>query len=195
MSQFVGAEMMATEVGHHPRGRWRRSPSSPTSGRSRPGPKAGSSGRSLPLNGSRPRRRARVSPNLDKIRSLKTLTPDGRITAACASQISDGSAALLIAGEQAMKDARPHASGAHPPHQRARRRSDHDAVGADPGHQAGLREDRHDARRHRSRRDQRGVRPGRAGVDEGDRASTTPRSTSTAARSPSGIRSAPPVAG
>ena len=43
-------------------------------------------------------------PNWDKIRSLKTLTPDGQITAACASQISDGSAALLIAGEQAMKD-------------------------------------------------------------------------------------------
>jgi acetyl-CoA C-acetyltransferase len=43
-------------------------------------------------------------PDLDKIRSLKTLTPDGRITAACASQISDGSAALLIAGEQAIKD-------------------------------------------------------------------------------------------
>ena len=43
-------------------------------------------------------------PNWDKIRSLKTLTPDGQITAACASQISDGSAALLIAGEQALKD-------------------------------------------------------------------------------------------
>lgn len=43
-------------------------------------------------------------PNWDKIRSLKTLTPEGQITAACASQISDGSAALLIAGEQAVKD-------------------------------------------------------------------------------------------
>ena len=43
-------------------------------------------------------------PDMDKIRSLATLTPDGRITAACASQISDGSAALLIAGEQAIKD-------------------------------------------------------------------------------------------
>jgi acetyl-CoA C-acetyltransferase len=43
-------------------------------------------------------------PNWDKIRSLKTLTPDGRITAAVASQISDGAAALLIAGEQAIKD-------------------------------------------------------------------------------------------
>ena len=43
-------------------------------------------------------------PNWDKIRSLPTLTPDGRITAACASQLSDASAALLIAGEQALKD-------------------------------------------------------------------------------------------
>ena len=41
-------------------------------------------------------------PNWDKIRSLPTLTPTGRITAACASQISDGAAALLIAGEEAV---------------------------------------------------------------------------------------------
>ncbi|HEY5874006.1 MAG TPA: acetyl-CoA C-acetyltransferase [Ilumatobacteraceae bacterium] len=42
-------------------------------------------------------------PNWDKIRSLPTLAPGGRVTAACASQISDGSAALLIVGEQALK--------------------------------------------------------------------------------------------
>jgi acetyl-CoA C-acetyltransferase len=41
-------------------------------------------------------------PNWDKIRSLPTLTEGGRITAAVASQISDGSAALLIANEQAV---------------------------------------------------------------------------------------------
>jgi acetyl-CoA C-acetyltransferase len=41
-------------------------------------------------------------PNWDKIRSLATLTPGGRITAACASQISDGAAALLIVSEQAL---------------------------------------------------------------------------------------------
>ena len=35
----------------------------------------------------------------DKIRSLPTLTEGGRVTAACASQISDASAALLIANE------------------------------------------------------------------------------------------------
>jgi acetyl-CoA C-acetyltransferase len=43
-------------------------------------------------------------PNLEKIRSLQPLTPGGQLTAALASQISDGSASLLIAGEQAVKD-------------------------------------------------------------------------------------------
>ncbi|MFJ6015158.1 hypothetical protein [Streptomyces sp. NPDC092952] len=35
---------------------------------------------------------------------MKTLTPDGRITAATASQISDGAAALLIASEEAVRE-------------------------------------------------------------------------------------------
>jgi len=43
-------------------------------------------------------------PDWDKIRSLKPLRPEGRLTAAVASQISDGSAALLVASEQAVKD-------------------------------------------------------------------------------------------
>jgi acetyl-CoA C-acetyltransferase len=43
-------------------------------------------------------------PNLEKIRSLQPLTPGGQLTAALASQISDGSAALLVAGEQAVRD-------------------------------------------------------------------------------------------
>jgi len=43
-------------------------------------------------------------PNWEKIRSLPTLIEGGRITAAVSSQISDASAALLIAGEQAVKD-------------------------------------------------------------------------------------------
>jgi acetyl-CoA C-acetyltransferase len=42
-------------------------------------------------------------PNLDKIRSLPTLTPDGKLTAAVASQISDGSAAMLIMNERAVE--------------------------------------------------------------------------------------------
>ncbi len=43
-------------------------------------------------------------PNLEKIRSLSTLTPGGRITAAVASQISDASAAVLVVSEQGLKD-------------------------------------------------------------------------------------------
>jgi len=42
-------------------------------------------------------------PNWEKIRSLQTLTAGGRVTAACASQISDAAAAMLIAGEDAVK--------------------------------------------------------------------------------------------
>jgi acetyl-CoA C-acetyltransferase len=43
-------------------------------------------------------------PNWEKIRSLQPLAEGGRVTAAVASQISDGSAALLICSEQALKD-------------------------------------------------------------------------------------------
>ncbi len=43
-------------------------------------------------------------PNWEKIRSLPPLVEGGRLTAACASQISDASAAMLIASEQAVKD-------------------------------------------------------------------------------------------
>ena len=42
-------------------------------------------------------------PNLDKIRSLPTLVEGGRLTAAVSSQISDASAALLIASEDAVR--------------------------------------------------------------------------------------------
>ena len=42
-------------------------------------------------------------PNIEKIRSLKPLTEGGRLTAAVASQISDGAAAMLIASERAVE--------------------------------------------------------------------------------------------
>jgi acetyl-CoA C-acetyltransferase len=42
-------------------------------------------------------------PNWEKIRSLPTLTEGGRVTAACASQISDASAALLIVNDRALE--------------------------------------------------------------------------------------------
>ena len=42
--------------------------------------------------------------SIDKMQSLAPLEEGGRITAALASQISDGSAAMLVASEQAVKD-------------------------------------------------------------------------------------------
>ena len=42
-------------------------------------------------------------PDVEKIRSLRTLVEGGRLTAAVSSQISDASAALLIANEAALK--------------------------------------------------------------------------------------------
>ena len=43
-------------------------------------------------------------PDWDKIRSLPTLAEGGRVTAACASQISDASAALLVVNERGLAD-------------------------------------------------------------------------------------------
>jgi acetyl-CoA C-acetyltransferase len=42
-------------------------------------------------------------PNLEKIRSLPTLVEGGRLTAAVSSQISDASAAMLIASDNAVR--------------------------------------------------------------------------------------------
>ncbi|GHE59255.1 acetyl-CoA acetyltransferase [Streptomyces longispororuber] len=41
---------------------------------------------------------------LEKMAALKPVLDGGRITAACSSQVSDGAAALLIAGERAVRD-------------------------------------------------------------------------------------------
>ena len=43
-------------------------------------------------------------PDWDKIRSLPPLTAGGRVTAACSSQISDASAALLVVNERGLAD-------------------------------------------------------------------------------------------
>ncbi|MEV8409710.1 acetyl-CoA C-acetyltransferase [Streptomyces niveus] len=45
----------------------------------------------------------RADTTLEKMAGLKTLTKDGRLTAAVSSQISDGAAALLIASEAAVR--------------------------------------------------------------------------------------------
>ena len=41
---------------------------------------------------------------LEKMATLKPLAPDGRLTAAASSQISDGAAAILVASERAVKE-------------------------------------------------------------------------------------------
>ncbi|NKQ54214.1 acetyl-CoA C-acetyltransferase [Amycolatopsis sp. K13G38] len=46
----------------------------------------------------------RVDTSLEKMAQLKTLVPGGRLTAAVSSQISDASAALLIASERAVRE-------------------------------------------------------------------------------------------
>jgi acetyl-CoA C-acetyltransferase len=43
-------------------------------------------------------------PNWEKIRSLPVLREGGRVTAACASQISDASAAVLVVNERGLRD-------------------------------------------------------------------------------------------
>jgi acetyl-CoA C-acetyltransferase len=124
--------------------------------------------------------------------SLRTLVEGGRLTAAVASQISDASAAMLIASEQAVKDHGLNPAGPHPPHERARRRSDLHAHRPDPGHPLRPREDGHVDRRHRPVE----INEAFASVVLAWQRSSTPtwrRSTSTAAPSPSATRSARPA--
>ncbi|MCK2215045.1 acetyl-CoA C-acetyltransferase [Actinomadura sp. ATCC 31491] len=57
-----------------------------------------------PVNGVEDDEGPRGDTTLEKMASLKTLKEGGQITAATSSQISDGSGAVLIASEQAVKD-------------------------------------------------------------------------------------------
>ncbi|KAB8188845.1 acetyl-CoA C-acetyltransferase [Nonomuraea phyllanthi] len=57
-----------------------------------------------PINGVEDDEGPRADTTLEKMASLKTLKEGGQITAATSSQISDGSGAVLIASEQAVKD-------------------------------------------------------------------------------------------
>ena len=58
----------------------------------------------VPLNGMIADEGVRRDTSLERMAGLQPLRQDGRITAAVSSQISDASSALLIAGEQAVKD-------------------------------------------------------------------------------------------
>ena len=134
---------------------------------------------------------------LEKMAALPAaaLEPDGRITAAVSSQICDGSAALLVMSERAVRDHGLTPRARDPPPLRARRGPGLDAHRADPGHRARAGQGGPDDRRHRPRRDQRGVRLGRARLAGRRPAPTRSGSTSTAARSRSATRSAPPAPG
>ncbi|MBG0820631.1 acetyl-CoA C-acetyltransferase [Planomonospora sp. ID91781] len=57
-----------------------------------------------PVNGVEDDEGPRPDTTLEKMAGLKTLKEGGRITAATSSQVSDGSGALLIASEQAVRD-------------------------------------------------------------------------------------------
>src|SRR5690606_19849887 len=58
----------------------------------------------LPYNGIENDEGPRPDTSLEKMASLEPLSPGGRITAAVASQISDGASAILIASEKAVKE-------------------------------------------------------------------------------------------
>ncbi|WP_406248830.1 acetyl-CoA C-acetyltransferase [Microbacterium sp. M] len=58
----------------------------------------------VPLNGLATDEGVRRDTTLERMAGLQPLRPGGRLTAAVASQISDASSAVLIAGEQAVKD-------------------------------------------------------------------------------------------
>ena len=107
------------------------------------------------------------------VESMASIKPafkeDGVIHAGNSSQISDGSAALLVMSAEKAKDAGAQAArqGAH---RGARRcRPGHHADRADPGHPEGARQVRPDRRRDRRLRGQRGLRAGAAGMAEGHR--------------------------
>jgi acetyl-CoA C-acetyltransferase len=58
----------------------------------------------VPFEGVKQDEGPRDDTSLEKMAGLRTLTPGGRLTAGVSSQISDASAALLIASEQAVRD-------------------------------------------------------------------------------------------
>jgi acetyl-CoA C-acetyltransferase len=57
----------------------------------------------VPVDGVAADEGPRRDTSLEKMAALRTLRPDGRVTAALASQISDGASAVLVASEQAVR--------------------------------------------------------------------------------------------
>ena len=102
--------------------------------------------------------------SLEKMAGLAPLREGWEITAAVASQISDGAGALLIASAGGAGPVRPDPAGPGARADRGRRRPGHHADRADQRDQEGPGQGRDDGRRHRRVRGQRGVRAGRAGL-------------------------------
>ena len=119
--------------------------------------------------------KGRASPTGRRSGRCRRSIPGGRLTAAVSSQISDASAALLIAGEQAVKDhgLKPRARIHHIACAPTTRLHAHAHRSRQPSTRS--RKAGHDDRRHRPGRDQRGVRVGRARVAEGERGSISRR--------------------
>ena len=107
---------------------------------------------------------------LEGLSQLKPVLEGGIHTAGTSSQISDGAAAVLVDGRGQGQGARPEAAGADRQPGAGRRRAllPPGRTGAVDGEGAG--EGRHEDRRHRHRRDQRGVRLGGAVLGAGARA-------------------------
>ena len=181
------------EVGHLARGDGAVRAGQPSACAGRRSAPATSRTRSSRSTASSPTR-ARATRRWRRWPACKTLVEGGRLTAAMASQISDGASAVLLASEQAVKDhglkprARIHhisARGADPVFM---------LTGPIPATRYALEKTGPVDRRHRHRRDQRGVRAGRAWRGSRRSRPTRRRSTPTAARSRSVTRSARPGA-
>ena len=117
----------------------------------------------------------------------------GKVTAGNSSQITDGCGGAADHERGEGRRARPHASRPLRRLRPRRRRPAADAHGADPGDRQGARARGPVDRRHRRRRDQRGLRLRRAGVGEGVPPGHGEGQRRTAGRSPSATRSAAPA--
>ncbi len=92
----------------------------------------------------------RFDATLESIAGVKLLSPDGKITAASASQICDGSSAVLVVSRGNAESARPHAAGPHPQSDRHGGRSGDHAGRTAVRHRPRFAARRNEDRRYRS---------------------------------------------
>ena len=195
VSQFRGGRDDRREVGHLPRGHGGVRGRVPRAGAS--GPRRGPlRARDRAARRRRRTTRARASRTGTRSARCPTLVEGGRLTAACRQP--DLRRVGRAADRRASRRWPTTASRRGPASTTCRVRGDDPVcmlTAPIPATAYALEKTGHDARRHRPGRDQRGVRLGRARLAEGDRRRPGARSTSTAARSPSATRSAPPAPG